>query len=119
MAVTRESNGQLQDPEVQDTVRVLKALAHPIRLRILDVLANKKAFGFGDESCCSRAEVCVCKINGLFDVSLPTISHHLKLLREADLVTARRDGVWIYYSLQRGPLTQVAEMLRDLAASGE
>ncbi|MHB8869503.1 MAG: ArsR/SmtB family transcription factor [Thermoleophilia bacterium] len=116
--MTEGSEAQLADREVADAVKILKALGHPIRLRILDVLANKSAFGFEDESCCGQAEVCVCKINKLFDVSMPTISHHLKLLREAGLVTTRRDGVWIYYSLRREPLARVAGMLGDLAARG-
>jgi ArsR family transcriptional regulator len=113
------SETQEHDLEVEGAVKMLKALGHPIRLRILDVLANKAAFGFEDESCCGQAEVCVCKINELFEVSMPTISHHLKLLREAGLVTTRRDGVWIYYSLRREPLSRVAGMLSDLAARGE
>lgn len=117
--MTQGSGAQLQDVEAADAVQILKALGHPIRLRILDVLANKAAFGFEDESCCAQAEVCVCKINELFEVSLPTVSHHLKLLREAGLVTTRRDGVWIYYSLRREPLAGVAGMLSDLAARGE
>lgn len=117
--MTQGPEAQLQDLEIEDAVKVLRAVSHPIRLRILDVLANKAAFGFEDESCRARAEVCVCKINTLFEVFLPTVSHHLKLLREARLVTTRRDGVWIYYSLQREPLARVAGMLSDLAVAGE
>ncbi len=117
--MTQGSEARVPDHEVEDAVKILKALGHPIRLRILDVLANKAAFGFEDESCCEQAEVCVCKINELFEVSMPTVSHHLKLLREAGLVTTRRDGVWIYYSLQREPLARIAGMLSDLAARGD
>lgn len=119
MAQQSEARLKDKDLDVEDEVKILKALGHPIRLRILDVLANKAAFGFEDESCCAKSEVCVCKINGLFDVSLPTVSHHLRLLREAGLVTTRRDGVWIYYSLRREPLAGVAGMLSDLASRGE
>ncbi len=97
------------------TVRTLKALAHPIRLGIVRMLADKRSFGIDDESCCAQSEVCVCKITDRFDVSMPTISHHLKLLREAGLVDTRRDGVWIYYSLRRGTLDDVVCTLRGVA----
>jgi len=102
------------DSALDATVRTLKALAHPIRLRIVQMLADKRSFGIDDESCCAQSEVCVCKITGLFDVSMPTISHHLKLLREAGLVDTRRDGVWIYYSLRAEVLSDLAGVLRDV-----
>ncbi len=92
-------------------IDVIKALAHPIRLRILEVLTDKEAFGVSEDSCCARQEVCVCKLNDLFEISAPTLSHHLKLLREAGLIEGRRDGVWIYYSIVPGPLSRLADLL--------
>jgi ArsR family transcriptional regulator len=62
-----------------------KALADPIRLRLMSIIASA-----GDE-------VCVCDITPYFDVSGPTISHHLKVLREAGLVDCERRGTWVYY----------------------
>lgn len=100
------------DPVLVDT---LKALAHPIRLRIVQVLADKQQFGLDEESCCAKREVCVCRLNGLFDISAPTLSHHIRLLREAGLIEGRRDGVWIYYSILPGaldPLSRAIEALR-------
>jgi DNA-binding transcriptional ArsR family regulator len=105
------------DSTLDASVRTLKALAHPIRLRIVQMLADKRSFGIDDESCCDQSEVCVCKITGLFDVSMPTISHHLKLLREAGLVETRRDGVWIYYSLRREALEDVIDVLRGVTVT--
>lgn len=99
-------------------VQALKALAHPIRLSIVQLLADKQAYGMQDDACCGSAEVCVCKITELFDVSMPTISHHLKLLREAGLVAARRDKVWIHYSLKREALDHLGEFLSAVARRG-
>ena len=58
----------------------LKALAHPVRLRMVELIRD-------------RGEVCACEFEGHFDLTQPTLSHHLKALREAGLVTSRRDGV--------------------------
>jgi ArsR family transcriptional regulator, arsenate/arsenite/antimonite-responsive transcriptional repressor len=63
-----------------------KALADPTRVAIVNRLA-------------SADEVCVCDLNSAFDLSQPTISHHLKILREAGLVDATRRGTWAYYRL--------------------
>jgi ArsR family transcriptional regulator, arsenate/arsenite/antimonite-responsive transcriptional repressor len=115
--MTQHPADVIDDSALDTTVRTLKALAHPIRLRIVQMLADKRSFGIDDESCCAQSEVCVCKITGFFDVSMPTISHHLKLLREAGLVDTRRDGVWIYYSLRREALDEAIEALRGVAVT--
>ena len=64
---------------------VFKALADPVRLRLMSIIASA-----GDE-------VCVCDLTPLFDVSGPTISHHLRVLRDAGLVDCERRGTWVYY----------------------
>lgn len=64
----------------------LKALADPTRLGILGLLARHDA------------PLCVCEITERFDLRQPTISHHLRLLREADLITGEKRGVWSYYA---------------------
>jgi ArsR family transcriptional regulator len=92
-----------------------KALSHPVRLRIVELLADKVAFGIADEECCAAAEVCVCRMNDLFDLSSPALSHHLAILRRIGLVTTRRDGVRIYYRLRPDVLRQLAERLLILA----
>jgi ArsR family transcriptional regulator len=63
----------------------LELLAHPVRLRILDILARR------------GGEVCVCDLEGAVPVKQPTVSHHLRILREAGLVDTVRRGVWAYY----------------------
>jgi ArsR family transcriptional regulator len=63
----------------------LQILGHPVRMQILDVLAQ------------SEGQVCVCDLEAALPVKQPTISHHLKLLREAGLVDCERRGQWAYY----------------------
>jgi ArsR family transcriptional regulator len=64
---------------------VAKALGDPIRLQLVDVLRRH------------AGKVCVCELVPLFDISQPTLSHHLKKLREAGLVDSERHGLWAYY----------------------
>jgi ArsR family transcriptional regulator len=87
-----------------DDVELLRALAHPVRLGILRRLAAEPG-------------ICACDFTGFFDVSQPTISVHLKVLREAGLVTAKRDGTTICYSIAPGPLARLGALLTDLASS--
>jgi len=64
---------------------VAKALADPIRIQIVDVLRRH------------AGQVCVCELTPLFDVGQPTVSHHLKVLRDAGVVDSERRGLWAYY----------------------
>jgi len=64
---------------------VAKALGDPIRLQLVDVLRKH------------AGKVCVCELVPLFDLSQPTVSHHLKVLRDAGLVASERQGLWAYY----------------------
>lgn len=82
-----------------------KALGDPIRLDIVTMLAGK--------------ELCVCEIIAAFRVSQPTISHHLRVLREADLVLDRKEGKWIYYRLNDAAIAAVALFLAPLRTDGE
>lgn len=77
-----------------------KALGDPIRLRLLSQIASDP-----------EGESCVCDLECGFDVSGPTISHHLKVLREAGLITGERRGTWIYYSAVREKLSELAGLL--------
>lgn len=63
----------------------LKALADPTRLRMLDLLSQQ------------TAPLCVCEITAEFDLQQPTISHHIRILREAGLIAGEKRGVWSYY----------------------
>ena len=75
-----------------------KALGDPVRLRLLSMIASAP-----------EGEICVCDLTPAFELSGPTISHHLRTLREAGLVDAERRGTWVYYRAR-------PEVLRRLAA---
>lgn len=83
---------------MQPYVRLFKALADDTRLEIIAFLAAADG-----------GELCVCDIEANFDLSQPTISHHLRLLREAHLVNSERRGTWVYYTLDRATLDLVPE----------
>ncbi|MFC5291247.1 ArsR/SmtB family transcription factor [Actinokineospora guangxiensis] len=69
-----------------DLAVMFKALADPVRLRLLSLIASHDG-----------GEACVCDLTPAFDLTGPTISHHLKVLREAGLVTSERRATWVYY----------------------
>jgi ArsR family transcriptional regulator len=79
------SDAALDPAGATEGAAVFKALADPIRLRLLSMITSA-----GDE-------MCVCDLTPQFEVSGPTISHHLKVLREAGLVDCERRGTWVYY----------------------
>jgi ArsR family transcriptional regulator, arsenate/arsenite/antimonite-responsive transcriptional repressor len=90
--------------EVSGDVDVLRALAHPVRWGILQRLAAEPG-------------ICACDFTEFFDVSQPTISAHLKVLREAGLVTTRRNGATICYSIAPGQLGELGERITRMAAA--
>jgi ArsR family transcriptional regulator, arsenate/arsenite/antimonite-responsive transcriptional repressor len=92
------------DEETAGEVDVLRALAHPVRWGILRRLAAEPG-------------ICACDFTEFFDVSQPTISAHLKVLREAGLVTTRRNGTTICYSIAPGQLAWLGEQLRLMASA--
>ena len=79
---------------------MFKALGDPVRLRLLSMIASA-----------GGGEVCVCDLSGEFDLTGPTISHHLKVLREAGLVHSDRRGTWVYYRVVPAALTVLAGLL--------
>jgi ArsR family transcriptional regulator len=81
---------------------VLAALADPTRLSIIMMLAK------------SAEAVCVCDITDSFDLGQPTISHHLKILREAGLISSDKRGKWVYYALVPHRLAEVQTVLAQL-----
>ncbi|MBK0372962.1 helix-turn-helix transcriptional regulator [Streptomyces sp. RB110-1] len=87
---------------------MFKALGDPIRLRLLSMIASVPGGG----------EVCVCDLTGPFDLSAPTISYHLKILREAQLVTSDRRGTWVYYRARRDNLGLLSGLLAVPSADG-
>ncbi|MGU3433954.1 ArsR/SmtB family transcription factor [Actinomycetes bacterium M1A6_2h] len=83
-----------------DLARMFKALGDPIRLRLLSMVASHDG-----------GEACVCDISPAFDLSQPTISHHLKVLREAGLLDCERRGTWVYYWVVPAALEQLSAVL--------
>ena len=95
------TEASLDPGQAADMARMFKALGDPIRLRLLSRITSAAA-----------GEICVCDLTGDdFDVSGPTISHHLKVLREAGLIDGERRGTWVYYRPQPGSLRQLAALL--------
>src|SRR4051794_6363918 len=84
---------------------LLKAIADPVRLRLLSIVASH-----------ANGEACVCDLNDAFDLSQPTISHHLKLLHEAGLLQREKRGVWVYYRLAERALADLTALLGGVAA---
>ena len=83
-----------------DLARMFKALGDPARLRLLSLVASHE-----------NGEACVCDISDTFDLSQPTISHHLKVLREAGLLDCERRGTWVYYWVIPAVLQQLSAVL--------
>ncbi len=86
---------------------MFKALGDPVRLRLLSMIASARG-----------GEVCVCDLTGSFHLTGPTISHHLKVLREAGLVDSDRRGTWVYYRMIPAALTVLATLLDAGALTG-
>jgi ArsR family transcriptional regulator len=81
-------------------VPLVKALADPVRLRLVSLVASH-----------ADGEACVCDLNDAFDLSQPTISHHLKVLHEAGILDREKRGVWVYYRVNARALSDLATML--------
>ena len=81
---------------------LLKALADPVRLRLMSLIASHPG-----------GEACVCDLTEAFDLSQPTISHHLKVLHEAGLVEREKRGVWVYYRALTEALAALGALIGD------
>jgi ArsR family transcriptional regulator len=94
----------LGEQAATDLARMFKALGDPVRLRLLSMIASSSQ-GEGP------GEVCVCDLLGAFDVQQSTISHHLRVLREAGLVDCERRRTWVYYRVVPSALAQLSSLL--------
>ena len=90
--------------QAEQVAPLLKALADPVRLRLMSLVASH-----------AGGEACVCDLAGAFDLSQPTISHHLKVLHDLGLLDREKRGVWVYYAVRPEALTAVATLF-DTAA---
>ena len=89
----------VQRREAEGMAQVAKALGDPIRLQLVDVLRKH------------AGKVCVCELVPLFDLSQPTVSHHLKVLREAGIVGSERRGLWAYYYVNPEAMKELSQWL--------
>ncbi|MFD4216099.1 ArsR/SmtB family transcription factor [Streptomyces sindenensis] len=96
----------LSEGDAEIMAAMFKALADPVRLRLLSRVASHP-----------NGEACVCDIADV-GVSQPTVSHHLKKLREAGLLTSERRGTWVYYRPAPGVLASLGEFLADTEKAG-
>lgn len=92
---------RLTSETAQQLAQMFKALGHPVRLQIVDLLSR-----FG-------GKVCVCDIESQFDLTQPTISHHLKALREAGVVDCEMRGLWAYYFVRPAQLQQLLTLVGE------
>ena len=96
----------LSEDDAKSLAGVFKALSDPVRLRLLSLIASFEG-----------GEACVCDLTGPFDVSQPTISHHLRVLREAGLIDCERRGTWVYYWVLPDALRRLGTLLSTDAAT--
>jgi len=93
------SAAPLSVEQAAELAPMFKALGDPVRLRLLSMIASR------------AGEVCVCELTPAFDLSQPTISHHLKLLRQAGLIDCERRGTWVYYWVRPETTDKLAALL--------
>ena len=94
------STQALTQDQAEQIAPLLKALADPVRLRLMSLVASNP-----------DGEVCVCDLNDAFDLTQPTISHHLKVLHDAGLVDREKRGVWAYYRGRPEALTSLSALI--------
>jgi len=85
---------------MENQVKIFKALAHPIRLKIITKLV--------------QGELCVCKLNEDVDFSQSNLSQHLRILKEANILNARKDGMWIYYSIKNNKILEFLNIAKSM-----
>jgi ArsR family transcriptional regulator len=90
----------LPESGAQELALLFKAVADPVRLRLLSLIA-----------CHDGGESCVCDLLDAFDMTPPSISYHLKILREAGLISSQRRGTWVYYRVNPDVMTRMSAVL--------
>jgi ArsR family transcriptional regulator len=92
----------LSRAQAERVAPLLKALADPVRLRLMSLVASHPG-----------GEACVCDLTGAFDLSQPTISHHLKVLHDSGLLDREKRGVWVYYRARTEALASLGALIGD------
>jgi ArsR family transcriptional regulator len=86
--------------QAEQVAPLLKALADPVRLRLMSLVASHQG-----------GEACICDLTEAFELSQPTISHHMKVLHEAGLVDRDKRGVWVYYRIRPQALASLGTLI--------
>jgi ArsR family transcriptional regulator len=94
------TQGPLSPEQAGQVAPLLKALADPVRLRLMSLVASHPG-----------GEACVCDLAGEFDLSQPTISHHLKVLHDSGLLDREKRGVWVYYRARTEALASLGTLI--------
>lgn len=94
----------LTTEQAERVVPLMKALADPVRLRLMSLVASH-----------AGQEACVCDLTDAFELSQPTISHHLKVLHDSGLLERSKRGVWVYYKVHAGALADLAALIGGAA----
>jgi ArsR family transcriptional regulator len=94
----------LSESDAADLATLLKAVADPVRLRLLSMIGSH-----------AGGEACVCDLTDAFDLTAPTISHHLKVLRTAGLIDSERRGTWVYYWIVPAQVARLGALFSPLA----
>jgi ArsR family transcriptional regulator, arsenate/arsenite/antimonite-responsive transcriptional repressor len=94
------SSEPLSRAQAERVAPLLKALGDPVRLRLMSLVASHPG-----------GEACVCDLTSAFDLSQPTISHHLKVLHESGLLDRDKRGVWVYYRARTGALASLGALI--------
>jgi ArsR family transcriptional regulator len=90
---------EIERAHAERMAEVAKALGDPVRMQLVDVLKR------------NAGKVCVCELVPLFELSQPTVSHHLKVLRDAGIVGSEREGLWAFYYVKPGALEELSAWL--------
>ncbi|GAB3966233.1 metalloregulator ArsR/SmtB family transcription factor [Actinoallomurus acanthiterrae] len=90
----------LSADEAEEVAPLFKAIGDPVRLRLLSLIA-----------CHEGGEACVCDLTAAFELTAPTISHHLKVLKQTGLIDSERRGTWVYYWINPGVLARLSALL--------
>jgi ArsR family transcriptional regulator, arsenate/arsenite/antimonite-responsive transcriptional repressor len=99
------SDSALSAEQAEQVAPLLKALGDPVRLRLMSLIASH-----------AGGEACVCDLTSAFNLSQPTISHHLKVLHEAGLLAREKRGVWVYYRARTEALASLSALIGNPAA---
>ncbi|HUF07736.1 MAG TPA: metalloregulator ArsR/SmtB family transcription factor [Rhodothermales bacterium] len=100
-----EHRAPFEGRDVDRLAAILKALAHPVRIRMVDLISR------------GGCEICVCEVEEHFDLKQPTISHHLRILRDAGLIRSRQDGTWVRHSIDAETFALAERLLGRLVGA--